>query len=163
MISAAMNAKLNEQVATEFSAAHAYLAMACAFERMGLKVLYQRFIAQHQEELTHAMKIIDYIQRVDGTVSLEAIPEPRADFESVESIVHAALEAERDVTQKINALVALADSENDYASRSFLQWFVDEQVEEEESMTDLLSLVRLAGNNLIAVEQRVRHEMAGTA
>jgi ferritin len=55
--------------------------------------------------------------------------------------------------------MGLADSENDYATRSFLQWFVDEQVEEVSSMTDLLTLVKMAGDNLLQVEARVRHEM----
>ncbi len=159
MISDTMNGKLNEQIAAEFSAAHAYLAMACSFEQMGLKFLAKRFLAQHDEEREHAMKILHYVQEVGGEVRLGAIPKPVGDFTTVESIVQAALESERRVTGTINDLVALAESEKDYATRSFLNWFVDEQVEEESSMAELLQLVQLAGDNVLQIEARVRHEM----
>jgi len=159
MISSSMNAKLNEQIQAEFSAAYSYLAMACAFDSMGLKIMAKRFHDQHAEEQAHAMKILNYVQEVGGTVTLAAIDKPRTEYPSAEAIVEAALESEKKVTAMINALMGLADSENDYASRSFLQWFVDEQVEEVSSMTDLLSLVKMAGDNLLQVESRVRHEM----
>ena len=162
MISTTMAAKLNEQIASEFSAAHQYLAMACAFDRMGLKILGQRFLGQNTEENAHAMKIIGYLQQVGGTVVLAAVAKPRSEFDDVETIVDAALVSEQEITRKVNELVALAESENDYATRSFLQWFVDEQVEEVASMTDLLSLVRLAGGNMLQVESRVRHELAAS-
>ena len=160
MISTTMNDRLNQQIAAEFSTAHAYLAMACAFEGMGLKILAQRFLAQDLEEREHAMKILRYVQEVGGTIALEAVEKPGAKFASTEAIVRAALASEQDNTRKINALMALADSEKDYATSSFLKWFVDEQVEEEASMTDLLKLVELAGDNMLAVEARLRHDMA---
>ena len=159
MISEAMNTKLNEQVAAELSAAHAYLAMACSFDRMGLKILAQRFLEQHDEEREHAMKIVKYLQQVGGTVALGVVPAPESDFANAEAIVETALEGEKRITGMINDLVALAEKENDYATRSFLNYFVDEQVEEVASMTDLLDLVRLAGDNILQVEARVRHQM----
>ena len=129
MISKTMNTRLNDQITAEFSAAHAYLAMTCAFQRMGLRILAKRFESQYEEELEHGMKIVHYLGEVGGTVALEAIPKPKADYKNPESIVRAALESEKNVTRMIHELVALADSENDYATRSFLNWFVDEQVE----------------------------------
>ena len=159
MISEAMNARLNRQIAAEFSAAHSYLAMACALDRMGLKILAKWFLAQSEEEREHAMKILRYVQEVGGTVTLEDIAKPAPKFKNVEAVVQAALQSEQNVTQMINELVALAESEKDYATRSFLNWFVDEQVEEVASMTDLLALVQLAGDNMLQVEARVRHEM----
>ena len=163
MISAAMNKELNDQIAAEFAAAHAYLAMACAFDRMGLKILGKRFTGQYEEELEHGLKLLDYVQRVGGVVALEEVPKPEAKFASAEAIVRAALASELHITALINALVTLADSEKDYATRSFLKWFVDEQVEEVSSMTDLLNLVELAGGNMLQVEARVRHEMSGAS
>jgi len=160
MISEAMNGKLNKQIALEFSSAHAYLAMACAFDQMALKVLAKRFFAQADEERQHGMKILDYVQGVGGTVQLDAIPKPQGRFETVEAIVKAALGAEEGVTRQINDLVGLAESEHDYTTRSFLQWFLDEQVEEVSSMSDLLALVRMAGSNLLQIEEHVRHMMA---
>ena len=159
MISQPMNAKLNQQITFEFTAAYAYLAMACTLEQMGLKFLAKRFLAQHQEEQEHAMKILHYVQEVGGTVTLEAIAKPADAFNNLETVVRAALESEQRVTRQIHELVALADSEKDYATRSFLNWFVDEQVEEVSSMTDLLQLVQLAGDNVLQVEARVRHTM----
>ena len=130
MISTAMNAKLNGQIQGEFSAAHGYLAMACAFDAMGLKILTKKFLEQHEEEREHGMKILHYLQEVGGTVTLSAIDEPRTEYTTAESIVTAALDSELHVTKMINDVMALAESEKDYATRSFLQWFVDEQVEE---------------------------------
>jgi len=160
LISAAMNARLNAQITAEFSAAHKYLAMSCAFDAMGLKILSKRFVQQHEEELEHGMKILGYLQEVGGSVTLDAIPQPKGDYKTAESIVQAALESEMHVTRLINELVALAEQEKDYATRSFLGWYVDEQVEEVSSMTDLLRLVQLAGNNVLQVEARVFHEMS---
>ncbi len=159
MISTAMNAKLNEQITAEFSAAHAYLAMACIFDNMSLKALAGRFFKQYHEELEHAMRIVRYVLEVGGTVTLDAVAKPKKDYKNVEAIVAASVENEKDITGKINDLVALADKEKDYATRSFLQWFVDEQVEEVSTMTDLLNLVKLAGNNVLQVEAAVRHQM----
>ncbi len=159
MISSAMNAKLNEQISAEFTAAFSYLAMACVFDGMGLKVLRGRFIQQSDEEREHAMKIIRYLSEVGGSVALEGIAKPKTDYKNVEAVVSAALQNEKDITAKINELVSLAEKEKDYATRGFLAWFVDEQVEEISSMTDLLNLVRLAGGNVLQVEAAVRHQM----
>ena len=159
MISTTMNAKLNDQIAAEFAAAHAYLAMSCALDRMALKVLAQRFLKQHDEEREHAMKILHYVQEVGGTVTLDAVAKPKKDYKNVEAIVSTALQNEKDITAKINDLMTLAESEKDYATRSFLEWFVDEQVEEVSSMTDLLNVVKLAGDNVLQVEAMVRHQM----
>ena len=112
--------------------------MACAFETMGLKILAQLFHTQSEEERTHAMKILKYVEDVGGVVMLDAIAQPKGTYKNAETIVNAALESEMHVTRMITDLVALASSENDYTTHSFLNWFVDEQVEEVSSMTDLL-------------------------
>ena len=105
------------------------------------------------------MKIVKYLQEVGGIVVLGAVPAPKSDFANTEVIVETALKGEKKITEMINDLVALADKENDYATRSLLNRFVDEQVEEVASMTGLLGLVRLAGDNILQVEARVRHQM----
>jgi len=159
-ISQAMNEQLNHQVSAEFAAAHKYLAMACVFDGMGLKMLSKRFLQQYEEECGHALKIVKYLLEVGGTVKLEGVTKPKGDYKTVEEMVRASLDSERHVTKLINDLVALADSEKDYATRSFLNWYVDEQVEEVSSMEDLLRLVQLARDNVLQVEARVAHEMA---
>ena len=159
MISKKMNGRLNEQIAAEFSASHAYLAMACDYDAMGLKILAQYFERQSAEEREHGMKIIHYLREVGGNVALVEVEKPAQSYQDAEAIVKAALSSEENVTQMVHDLVKLADEEKDYATRSFLQWFVDEQVEEVSSMNALLALVQLAQGNMLQVEARVRHEM----
>lgn len=156
-LSANMTAKLNDQVTAEFSAAHKYLAMSCAFELKGLKSLAKRFVEQYEEELKHGRKILGYLHEAGATVTLDAIPKPQPDCSSVKSIVVAALEGEKDITRRIHELVALADSEKDYATLQFLGWFVEEQVEEIATMAQLLKIVEMAGANVLQVESYVRH------
>jgi len=128
LISSAMNTKLNAQVTNEMGASLKYLAMACAFEEMGLKILAKRFGQQSDEERAHALKILGYIQQVGGTVKVDAVPKPTGSFSDPMKILKGALDAELKVTQQINDLAALAEKEKDYATRSFMNWFVDEQV-----------------------------------
>jgi len=162
MISPKMNQALNRQVANEFDAAFGYLAMSFVFRDMGLRVFSRRFKAQATEERDHALKITEYIQDVGGKVALDAVEKPRADFDSAQAMVEAALASEQTVTQQINDLVALANAEKDYATQSFLQWFVDEQVEEVSSMSELLQMVKMAGEaNLFLVESRLAKLMEG--
>lgn len=156
-ISNAMCHKLNEQVTHELSAAQTYLQMACLLEEMGLRVMSARFRTQSDEERGHALKLIDYVLEVGGRVVLDALPRPQCDYASVLAAVEAAVASEQTVTRQINDLVALAEKEQDYATRSFLQWFVDEQVEEVSSMTHLAQLARMAGPNLLQLEQYLQN------
>jgi ferritin len=156
-ISDTMNSKLNDQVTNELTASQIYLSMACMFDHMGLKNLCGLFLKQTDEERGHAMKIMRYTQEAGGRVRLKEIPAPPAEWPSVAAAVEEALNHERKVTGQINDLVALADKERDYATRSFLNWFVDEQVEEEDSMGSLLQAAEMAGKNLLQLEAYVAH------
>ncbi len=156
MISKTMNEKLNEQVMHELHAALVYLDLSCPFAEMGLNVFAEWFRHHAMEERQHAMKIFSFIHEVGGTVKMSAIPAPPKRPSSTEDIVKLALEHELLVTRQINDLMALAEKESDYATRSFLQWFVDEQVEEVAVVNELLQLMKLAdGKNLLQVESRV--------
>ena len=160
MIPEKMNQKLNEQITNEFHAAYSYLAMSCALGGMGLKILSKWFLTHAAEEREHAMRILKYVQEVGGTVSLGPLPEPRGSYGSAAEIVQSALDHELAVTDQINVLVAQAEAEKDYASRSFLQWFVDEQVEEVSVISELLQLIKMAGDkNILQVEARVARMM----
>lgn len=160
MISAKMNERLNQQIANELNASHKYLAMAYCFDGMGLKVFAQRFNQQAMEERVHALKIADFIHDVGGKVIFEALDKPKGDYASAKAIVKAALDSELTVTAQVNEIVAMTEKETDYATRSFMQWFVSEQVEEVSSMTELLQWVTLAGDNLIPLETRLAQSMA---
>lgn len=157
MISEPMQRKLNEQVTNELAAEHGYLCIAGALDRMGLRVLSGHFFHQAEEERAHAMKLLNYILEVGGRVRLGSMDEPRSNYDGAEDCVRHALDSEMIVTRQINEIMALAEGENDFATRSFLKYFVDEQVEEVSSMQKLLDLIRLAGpDNLLLVEDRVQ-------
>lgn len=164
MISEAMHKKLDEQVGNEFFASHSYLAMACAFEDMGLKVFAKRFYLQADEERGHALKIVKYLIDVDARALLAAIPAPKTRFESAEEILEDALKHELKVTSQINDLMALAEKDKDYATRSFLQWYVTEQVEEVANIREILALAKMAGpKQMLQLESRIYRMMSSSS
>ncbi|HJK89682.1 MAG TPA: ferritin, partial [Polyangiaceae bacterium LLY-WYZ-15_(1-7)] len=126
-----MNEKLNAQITREFYSSYLYRQMASCLDQMGLSVLEQFFLDQADEERMHAVKLIDYVQKAGGKLALGAIEAPPAEYESVLAICEATLAHERQVTKHIHALVAQAEEDKDYSTRSYLQWYIDEQVEEE--------------------------------
>lgn len=156
-LSKAMNAKLNEQITSEFYSSQVYLAIACVFEELGLRMLAKLYRKQTEEERGHALKILDYITAAEGRPKLDAIAAPPAKYSSPLTAIEAALAHERKVTAQINALVTLADKEKDYATRSFLNWFVNEQVEEVETQLQLAQVARMAGDRLLHLEAYVAH------
>jgi len=156
MIHQELNGAINSQIVNELAASNSYLAVAAYFDSLGLKVLSNHFFKQSSEERMHALKLMRYLLDVNGDLQLGAIPSPRGEFHSAEDAIQHSLAQEIQTTKQINGLMALAHRHEDYASISFLKWFVDEQVEEQASMNELLLLVRQAGpNNLLLVEERL--------
>lgn len=154
---------LNGQIIEEFTASFQYLAMALYFDSETLPELTQYFHLQSQEDIAHAMKLLQYIVDAGGQPVIPATNSVKNHFESVEEAVALALMQEMTVTDQINSLVGLATNENDYLTHQFLQWFVTEQLEEVSSMSDLLNIVKRAGDNLFRVEEylsRSPHEAA---
>jgi ferritin len=148
----------NEQVGHEFGASMQYISIAAHFEERQLKLLAKLFFAQADEEKQHAMKFVQYLLDTKGGLKLPAIPAPVATFASAEDAVHAALNWEHKVTAQITALMDLAVKQNDYLAQSFLQWFVDEQLEEVVKMDRLLSIIKQSGErNLLMVEAYLVH------
>jgi ferritin len=158
MISQDLAGAINEQVGHEFGASMQYLEIASYFDDQNLRLLAKIFFEQAEEEREHAMKFIRYLLDTNGGVRIPAIPAPKADFSSAEEAVEAALNWEIEVTGQINRLYSMAVQENDYLAQSFLQWYVDEQLEEVSKMDALLSVVRRAGErNLLMVEAYLAH------
>lgn len=147
MIGTKMCEALNEQVNRELYSEYLYLSMAAWFEGQGLKGYAQWMYAQTQEEHFHAMKIFRFIASVGGKVELKPLQGPPVDFESPLAIFEAALDHERFITASINERVALAIEEKDFAANSMLQWFVDEQVEEEAHADSIVQKLVLAGDS----------------
>jgi ferritin len=142
-----MTEALNKQINAELYSAYIYMAMSAQCSRDGLKGVANWFFCQTQEEMTHALRLYDYVNSVGEHALLAAIDGPPTEFESVNHMFQAALEHEQKVTTMINNLVDLARKENDHATEVFLQWFVNEQVEEEESVNEVLGQLKLAGSD----------------
>jgi ferritin len=154
LISESILAALNEQVGHEFSAMLQYVAIAAHFDRETLPMLSAHFYSQAEEEKEHAHKFVKFILDTGGRLSIPALPAPHATFQFAEEAVKLSLDQEKRVTAQVNNLVHLAKQENDYTTEQFLQWFVQEQLEEVSTMDDLLHIVQRAGEgNLLRVEE----------
>jgi len=154
LISEKIQAALNEQLGNEFAAMLQYVAIAAHFDRETLPLLAAHFFQQAEEEKEHAYKFIKFILDAGGCVVIPALPAPQPSFQFAEEAVKLSLEQEKRVTQQINHLVHMAKEENDYTTDTFLNWFVQEQLEEVASMEDLFSIVQRAGEgNLLRVEE----------
>ena len=158
LISSELAKAFNEQIGHEFGASVQYLSIAAHFYQRSLTLLAKLFEDQAQEETQHAMKFIKYLQDTKGGLQIPSIPAPKPSFASAEEAVQAALNWERDVTRQITTLMSLAIKENDYLAQSFLQWFIDEQLEEVVKMERMLSVVKQSGEkNLLMVEAYLVH------
>lgn len=147
MISKTMQDAINEQIKNEFYSAYLYLSMSAYFESINLPGSAKWMRAQFGEEQAHALKMFDYINDRDGRVALKAIDQPPADFASPVAVWEMVLEHEKKVTALIHNLYAQAVKENDYATQTFLAWFISEQVEEEKNATLMLERFKQAGSN----------------
>lgn len=147
MISSKMLEELNDQVHAELFSEYLYLSMAAWLDSENLEGFAHFFKVQAGEERGHAMKFYSYIYDVGGQVTLKGLDTPKAVFESPVEIFKAALEHEKYITSRINNLVKLARSENDYKTENFLNWFLEEQIEEEDSMVKGLDKTKAFSSN----------------
>ena len=147
MLSDTLQDALSEHLTREHAAALSYLAMASYFERKNLPGLAGWMRAQYEDELAHAMRFFDFIHQKGGRVRLGEIPEPRQEWESPIEVFRDAYHQECKVTKRIHRLVDLALKESDHATNAFLQWFVNEQVEEEAITDEVASQLELVGND----------------
>jgi bacterioferritin B len=158
LISPELAKAINEQIGREFGASMQYLSIAGHFQVQKLTLLAKLFFDQAEEEKVHALKFVHYVLDTQGELHIPAVAEPKPSFVTAEEAVQAALTWETEVTGQINRLMDLAVSQNDYLAQNFLQWFVDEQLEEVMKMDQLLSVVRRAGEkNLLMVEAYLVH------
>jgi ferritin len=158
LISPTLAKAFNEQIGHEFGASLQYISIAAHFYQRPLTLLAKMFQDQAEEEKLHAMKFIKYLQDTKGGLHIPAIPAPRPTFASAEEAVQAALNWEKDVTRQITSLMDLAIKENDHLAQSFLQWFIDEQLEEVVKMERLLGVITQSGEkNLLMVEAYLVH------
>ena len=143
MISKKIEKALNKQINAELYSAYLYLSMVAYFESVNLPGFANWMKVQTQEELMHAMKIYDFVNERGGRVVLKAIEAPPTEWDSPLDAFEATYKHEQKVTGLINNLVNLAIEEKDHATSSFLQWFVNEQVEEESSVDKVAQKLKM--------------------
>lgn len=138
---------INEQITHEQYAAQLYLSMSAWFYGRDLDGIGHYFRVQSKEELMHAEKFFDYLNDLGGTIKLGAVDAPPHDFADEKSIFALALEHEKKVSQSIFNILKVANEVNDFPTTNFLQWFVNEQVEEEANASQLVSKINMVIDN----------------
>jgi len=151
MLSKKMETAINKQINQEFYSGYMYLSMAAYFAEKNLNGFSHWMRLQFSEELAHAGKLFDYLIDRDGTVVLSPVKAPPKTWASTKAAVAAAYKAEVENTKQINEIMDLTFKERDHATRVILQWFVEEQVEEEASALHLVEQVKLAGSEPSAI------------
>jgi len=152
-ISTKMTKALNDQVALEAFASNSYLAMASWCEVTGYQGGADYFYAQSDEERTHMLKVVHYLNDVGATATISAIKTPSASYKSLEGLIKTALKNEQTVTKAIHKMVELTQKEKDHSTYAFLEWFVNEQVQEETKFETLLQKFDLIGRDKIAINE----------
>ena len=158
MLSKKMQDAINEQIRAEFYSAYLYLSMAAYCESVDLPGFAHWMRMQWEEEVVHTLKFFDYVNDRGGRVVLEAIDQPTVEFESPIDVFEQTLKHEQSVTARINDLYAVAIEERDYPSQVLLQWFIEEQVEEEKTASDILAMLKRIGDKghpLVMLDQQL--------
>jgi ferritin len=145
MLSDKMQEALNDQLNWEIYSSYLYLAMQAYFQSKSLTGFANWMQVQTQEELTHAMKFYGFISERGGRINLKLIEAPPGEWESPLAVFEAGYQHEQLVTGLINKLVDLSLAESDHATNTFLQWFVSEQVEEEDNASTVIERIKLVG------------------
>ncbi len=165
MISEKMQEALNSQVNKEFYSAYLYLAMSAYCNAIGFPGFSNWMQQQYQEESLHVTKMYNYILSQGGKIHLQQIDEPPTEYGTPLDIFEQTLAHEQFITRCINELMTLAIDEHDYATQTFLQWYVSEQVEEESTVNDILAPLRMVGKEgggLMMIDQQLAKRMSPT-
>ncbi len=161
MLSKKIEKILNEQIVKEGYSSNLYLAMASWADKEGYAGIAQWLFAQSEEERMHMMKIINYVNERGGHAIIPAFDVPPANFDGIKKLFNQVLEHEQYITASINDIVALTIKENDYATNSWVQWFVTEQIEEESSVQTIIDKLNLLGEKNLYMFDRDIMSMRG--
>ena len=146
-----IEASLNEQINMELTAQYHYLAMSAWMDGQGFRGFAKWFRMQAEEEFQHAMKFFDYLLNRDGNVDLKPIPSPKNKYKSIIDVFQTSLMQEREGSVKIGEIYQLADKTEDFQTKSFVRWFIDEQIEEETTVRQMCDSLKIAGNEPAAL------------
>ena len=163
-MNAAVQDAFNEQIKNELFSGYLYLAMSAHFDHENFPGFAHWMRIQAQEELAHTVRMFDYVLRRGGRVELQGIEAPTTDFGPPLSLFESVLEHERTVTGMIHRLFELSGKEGDWAAQQELQWFIAEQVEEEDVAGTVRDQVRMAGDDqaaLLMLDQQLGTRVAG--
>ena len=166
MISKKIESALNEQINKEFYSAYLYLAMSAYCNTMGLPGFSNWMRQQYEEEAIHVTKMYDYVLSQGGEIQLLAIEMPPKTYGTPLEVFAETLVHEQFITRSIHELMDLAVKEGDYATQTFLQWYVTEQVEEEANVNDILAPLRMVGDDkggLMMIDQQLAQRSAPAA
>ena len=152
-LSPKMKKALNDQIALEGLASSSYLAMASWCEVTGYKGGAEYFYAQSDEERTHMLKIVHFLNDMGTAATIPALKAPTAIYKSLEGLIKTALKNEQVVTKAIHKMVEITQKEKDHSTYAFLEWFVNEQVQEETKFETLLQKFDLIGRDKIAINE----------
>lgn len=158
MLSTAMYDKLNHQIALEDYSSKLYLSMSAWCASKGYNGAANFLKAHSNEELSHMLKLFDYINETGAQAIIGSCEAPSNQFHSLKEVFEKTLEHERFITQSINALADTALSEKDYSTFNFLQWYVSEQHEEErlfKSIIDLFDIISTEGRGLFMIDREI--------
>jgi ferritin len=138
---------LNEQITEEFTASQLYLAMASWAESNGLEGTANFLYAHSEEEREHALKLYHYINDRGGHAITPKLEQPEYNYDSIDKVFKDIMAHEKQVSEKINNLVGICLEEKDYTTNNFLQWYVEEQIEEENLFGNLLDKLEMLGDH----------------
>lgn len=151
MISDAINEILNEQINKEFYSGYLYLSMSAHLKELGLFGFASWMRIQAKEEVEHGLKIFDYLINCNSFVTLKQIKTPEFEFNGVLSILNIVYEHEKCITKSIMSVAKKAEEECDRTTLSFVDWFIAEQIEEEENIKNIIKRVELFGDDKVAL------------
>lgn len=151
MISNTINEILNEQINKEFYSGYLYLSMSAHLKELGLNGFASWTKLQAKEEVEHGLKIFDYIINQDSFVTLKQIKTPDFEFQGIISIFNRILEHEKCITSAVMTVAEKAEEENDRSTLNFMEWFIAEQIEEEEAVKNIIKRLELFGDDKVAL------------
>jgi len=147
MVSEKMISELNQHLNREFFSSYLYLSMSAFLEKLNYEGMAVWMKTQSGEEYGHAMKFFDFLNKINASINLEKIDKPEFSWNSPLEVFEETLKHEKFITKSIYGLADLASSEKDHATMSFLNYFINEQIEEEETAGKIVEKFKLVGDN----------------
>ena len=147
MVSEKINEVMNEQINKEFYSGYLYLSMSAHLKELGLFGFAKWTKNQAKEEVEHGLKLLDYLLDRNSFITLKQIPAPEFEYKGVLSIFSLIYQHEREITQSVMEIAKLAEEECDRKTLAFIDWFIEEQTEEEQKVKNIIKRVELFGED----------------